>query len=125
MIDTTTPTATRSAFLDDVMRQSEVAILAGSALPIDRTALAGVLAQLRPEVSKQLKGPDLATDQARWYDDARNVILASTMFGTIATCVARLNRKDVVDEASLRVAYEVVRNECRARFGPEGCWCGC
>ena len=125
MLDTVDTDTARKTFLNEVLAQSERAIIAGSSLPVDKAALTKLSADLAPEVSSQLIGPDLKTDQQKWVDDSRNVILAATMLGVVATCVARLNRKDAVDEASLRVAFALVKEECRGKFGPQGCWCGC
>jgi hypothetical protein len=116
---------TSAAFLDDVMRQSEMAVRAGSALPIDSVALSALMKKLQPEVGKQLHHDDLADNQKQWFADSKNVILASTMLGAIATCVARLNHEDTVTEESLTKAFTLVKTECGGKFGPEGCYCGC
>jgi hypothetical protein len=119
------PASTQLDFIDQVMRQSESAILAGSALEVDSIALADLMAKLRPVVEKQLKAPDLLAKQEKWFDDSRNVLLASNMVGVIATCIARLNHQPSVDNDALSKAFEVVKKECGGRFGPQGCYCAC
>jgi hypothetical protein len=122
---TTVGTSPQVLFLDQVMRQCEAAILAGSASTIDAAALGALLAKLKPEVEKQLIGPDLLTQQQKWWDDSKNVLLAATTLGTIATCIARLNHQPTVDNDALSKAFDLVKKECGGRFGPEGCYCGC
>ena len=119
------PASTQLDFIDQVMRQSEAALLAGSAFPIDPEALGTLMAKLRPEVEKQLKGPDLLTSQQKWFDDSKNVLLAANMLGVIATSVARLNHDAMVSNDSLMKAFLLVKQECGGRFGPQGCYCGC
>jgi hypothetical protein len=119
------PASTQLDFIDQVMRQSEAALLAGSALEVEPVALADLMARLRPEVVKQLQGPDLLTSQEKWFDDSKNVLLAANMLGVMATCVARLNHQTTVDNDALGKAFEVVKRECGGRFGPQGCYCGC
>jgi len=111
--------------ITQVLRQIEVAVQAGSALPVDGPALKAVLEQLRPQVIRQLKAPDLLSSQQKWFDDSRNVMLAATMLGAIGTCIARLNHQDTVDYDVLSRAFQLVKVECGGRFGPEGCYCGC
>src|SRR5687768_12155409 len=120
---TNVTTSSQLEFIDQVMRQSEAALMAGSALKIDEEALADLMVKLRPEVVKQLKGPDLLTSQQKWFDDSRNVLLAATMLGVIATAVARLNHEPTVDNDSLTKAFDLVKKECGGRFGPQGCYC--
>jgi hypothetical protein len=117
--------STQLDFIDQVMRQSEAALLAGSALDIDPAALGDLMARLKPEVTKQLAGPDLLARQEKWFDDSKNVLLAANMLGVIATCVARLNHQPMVDNDALGKAFELVKRECGGRFGPQGCYCGC
>jgi hypothetical protein len=119
------PPSAQLEFVDQVMRQSEAALLAGSALEVDTTALAALLAKLRPEVEKQLRGPDLLASQQKWFDDSKNVLLAANMLGVIATAVARLNHQPTVDNDALTKAFTLVKQECGGRFGPQGCYCGC
>jgi len=123
--EATVPASTQLDFIDQVMRQSEAALMAGSALPVDPEALAALMARLKPEVEKQLKAPDLLTSQQKWFDDSKNVLLAANMLGVIATCVARLNHQDTVDNDALTKAFTLVKQECGGRFGPQGCYCGC
>ena len=117
--------STQLDFIDQVMRQSEAALLAGSALDIDPAALGDLMARLKPEVTKQLAGPDLLASQEKWFDDSKNVLLAANMLGVIATCVARLNHQPTVDNDALGKAFDLVKRECGGRFGPQGCYCGC
>ena len=117
--------STQLDFIDQVMRQSEAAVLAGSALDIDPAALGDLMARLKPEVTKQLTGPDLLASQEKWFDDSKNVLLAANMLGVIATCVARLNHQPKVDNDALGKAFDLVKRECGGRFGPQGCYCGC
>jgi hypothetical protein len=121
----TVPQEEQLDFIDQVMRQSEAALLAGSALDIDPAALADLMTRLRPEVVKQLTGPDLLSKQEKWFDDSKNVLLAANMLGMIATCVARLNHQASVDNDALGKAFALVKQECGGRFGPQGCYCGC
>lgn len=117
--------STQLDFIDQVMRQSEAALLAGSALDIDPAALGDLMARLKPEVTKQLAAPDLLASQEKWFDDSKNVLLAANMLGVIATCVARLNHQPTVDNDALLKAFDLVKRECGGRFGPQGCYCGC
>lgn len=112
-------------FIDQVMRQTEAVILAGAGRDVDAAGLKALLERLRPEVVKQLAGPDLLTKQQKWFDDSKNVLLAANMLGVIATCVARLNHQAQVDNDALGKAFELVKQECGGRFGPQGCYCGC
>jgi hypothetical protein len=127
-IDATTnevPASAQLDFIDQVMRQNEAALMAGSALDVDPIALADLMAKLRPVVAKQLMAPDLLGSQEKWFDDSKNVLLASTMVGVIATCVARLNHQANVDNDALGKAFEIVKKECGGRFGPQACYCAC
>jgi len=119
------PASTELDFIDQVMRQNESAVLAGSALDVDVEALGALMAKLRPVVAKQLTAPDLIASQEKWFDDSRNVLLASNMVGVIATCIARLNHQTSVDNDALGRAFDIVKRECGGRFGPQACYCAC
>jgi hypothetical protein len=112
-------------FVEQVLRQIEAAIRAGSAFDIDRSAIDDLLTKLRPDVDKQSAAGSLLRRQQKWFDDSQNVLLSANMLGVIATCIARLNHQRVVDNDALTKAFALVKKECGGRFGPEACYCGC
>jgi len=114
-----------SALIEEILRQSDVAIRAGSSLPFEDGILAVAKDRLRPEVAKHLGQRDLASATLLWQEDSTNALKAATIFGMVSTCVARLRRQDKIDADAMTVAFELVQKECNGQFGPQGCWCGC
>jgi hypothetical protein len=110
---------------DEILRQSDVAILAGSSLDFAEGVLAKARGKLHPEVLTHLGKLPAGTATKVWVDQSRNALRAATIFGIVATCVARLRHEPTISEDAMNVAFALVKQECNGTFGPQGCWCGC
>jgi hypothetical protein len=114
-----------SNLVEEILRQSDVAIRAGASLPFADGVLTAVKAKLRPEVTKHLGERNLETAAVLWEEDSVNALKAATILGGVATSIARLRREDKIDSKVMDKAFALVQEECNGQFGPDGCWCGC
>jgi hypothetical protein len=102
--------------VDEVLQQVKEGIQQGASLPLDANALDDVEPRYRDSFQARLTIPD------SWSRDGANVLNAARQLGVIATAVASLNRKDVIQRSAVITAADIVRTQCHIGF-QEGQWC--